>query len=223
MNRWMYWAQVRPGKLHFLRESIRAVQERWQDSLTKQGAVTCSVFLHEHTLFVYVEASFGSEQWSWPEEVQQWLERLPNPAYKLSRYHTNTGDASYSYHILMPNVFYDGTVSEIQSGRQLRETTERVGLIAFLRPEMVSSYVFYHYQMQEEKPGGFNQSYSIGLNGELLFSYYELPAMKGPSRVGKLTTNQTPSNWHDIMAEHFTSGKSVDDPVWTRLELYFSF
>ncbi|MEF2245280.1 hypothetical protein [Paenibacillus sp. IITD108] len=211
MNRWMYRAQVKPGKQQLLQEALRDVQESWKEALVKKGAETCSIFAFEHSLFIYVEAAFDSKDWSWPEEVHQWLEPWPD----LAEEHT--------YQVFMPNVFYDGTVSEAQICRQQRESIERIGSIAVLKPDMVSSYVFYHYQMQEEMPGSFNQSYCIGLHGALLFSYYELPAIKGASRVGKLATNHTPSNWHDVMAGHFTTGQGAEKSVWTKLDIWFAY
>jgi len=207
----MYRAQVKPGKQQLLQEAFKSGCESWKAALNEQGAETCSIFAYEHSLFIYVEASFGSGDWVWPEEFQHWLEPWPDLA------------AGHVYQVLMPNVFFDGTVSEVQSCRQQRETSERIGSIAFLKPDMVSSYVFYHYQMQEEKPGSFNQSYSIGLHGELLFSYYELPAMRGPSHIGKLATNHTPSNWHDVMAELFAAGQAADSPLWMKLEICFAY
>ncbi|MDQ0916105.1 hypothetical protein QFZ78_002365 [Paenibacillus sp. V4I5] len=29
-----------------------------------------------------------------------------------------------------------------------------------IKPDMVSSYIYYHYQKQEESPDSFNQSYA---------------------------------------------------------------
>jgi hypothetical protein len=206
----MYRAQVKPGKLQQLQEAFRSEDEGWKEALLEQGAGTCSIFAYGHTIFVYVEASFGSKDWSWPEEISRWLAPWPGGGEK---------DVSQ---VLMPNVFYDGTVEEVQRCRQRRFKKERKGAFAILKPDMVSSYVFYHYQKQEEHPGSFNSSYSIGLLGELLFSYCELPALKEPGRIGKLATNHTPSNWHDVMAEHFAAGSVAGQSVWTEMELCFA-
>ncbi|OUS70802.1 hypothetical protein B1748_27845 [Paenibacillus sp. MY03] len=210
MNRWMYRAQVKPGKLQQLQEALRSEGEGWKEALLRQGAGTCSIFAYEHAIFIYVEASFDSKDWSWPAEILQWL--VPWPC----------GGEKDAYQALMPNVFYDGTLEEVQSCRQQRDKKERKGAFAVLKPEMVSSYVFYHYQKQEEHPGSFNLSYSIGLLGELLFSYCELPALKESSRIGKLATDHTPLNWHEVMAEHFAAGAVAGQSVWTEMELYFA-
>ncbi len=211
MNRWMYRAQIKPGKQKQLQEVCVREQESWKAALIEQGAETCSIFSYGQMLFIYIEASFDSKAWVWPKECQEWLEAWPDAA------------KGHVYQMLMPNVFYDGTVSEVQKYRHQRETTARLGAVAILKPDMVSSYVFYHYQMQEEKPGSFNQSYSIGLHGEYLFSYHELPVIKGPSRNGKLVTNHTPSNWHDFMAEHFVPWQDSEGMIWLKLETCFAF
>lgn len=204
MNRWMYRAQLKPGTSERFRALLEKEGEAWQQAMKRAGAATCSVFACGETLFVYLEAAFGSDDWHWPGPCEELLETWP-------------GAEGPERRSPMPNVFYDGEVAELQRLRANRPAPpERIGSLARLKPDMYGSYVFYHYQLQEEKLGSFNWSYCIGSHEWYLFSYCELPALQGTPRPGKLTTNRTPSDWHDVMAPHF------EEP-WQRMELWFAF
>ncbi|MWV44329.1 hypothetical protein GRF59_11875 [Paenibacillus sp. HJL G12] len=76
--------------------------------------------------------------------------------------------------------------------------------IAHLKPDKVASYVFYHYQYQEEKPGDGDKYGMIALHENLMFFYSEDPAtVDKPSYSGKLSTSNTPSDWAGTMEPHF--------------------
>ncbi|MFD2880899.1 hypothetical protein ACFTAO_41130 [Paenibacillus rhizoplanae] len=78
------------------------------------------------------------------------------------------------------------------------------GRVAALKPEQVASYVYHHYQYQEERPGDGDKYGIIGLHENLLFFYSELPATVEPAPyAGKLTTNLRPENWGEVMDPHF--------------------
>ena len=76
---------------------------------------------------------------------------------------------------------------------------------------MVSSYIFYHYQLQEEKQCSGDKYSSIYLLGNLLAMYHEFPIEEEKEKYnGKLKTNNTPINWHEIMSQHFLSWDDFD-------------
>ncbi|MNI18912.1 hypothetical protein D3C73_723330 [compost metagenome] len=211
MNRWMYRAQIKTGQGSYFRKVLERVSEEWQAALIQQGAVTCSLFAYEDMLFVYIEAPFESTEWKWPAECQDLLDAWPD----------RNGP---TYQVLMPDVFHDGVVHEIQNVREQRRTEVRTGSLARLKPEMYSSYIYYHYQLQEEQRGSFNQTYMIGTNELYIFSYWELPTMKDDiKRPGLLTTNHTPTNWHEVMAPHFITWPNTDEQIWSKMEMWFSF
>lgn len=86
-----------------------------------------------------------------------------------------------------------------------------------IRHDRFASYVFYHHRLQEEKPGNGDKYGIIGLFGELLFLYLELPEEKETVRyAGELSTHDTPSTegkpseWDKIMTSHFRHWE--DDP-----------
>ena len=74
-----------------------------------------------------------------------------------------------------------------------------------LKPEMVSRYIFYHYQYQEEVPGDGDRYGIIFLQGQDLIFYLEEPTENETERLkGELNTSHTPiSQWQELMGEHF--------------------
>lgn len=94
--------------------------------------------------------------------------------------------------------------------------------MAALKPEQVASYVYHHYQYQEERPGDGDKYGIIGLHENLLFFYSELPATVEPTPyAGKLTTNLRPENWGEVMEPHFRKWSEMEtgQAIWKKLAL----
>ena len=95
------------------------------------------------------------------------------------------------------------------------------GRLIYLRPHMVSRYIFYHFQMQEEKPGSGDKYGMISIHENLLFFYGEEPAVvEAARRPGMLDSQNTPPNWHEVMFPHFQPWPDDDgEELWRRIEL----
>jgi hypothetical protein len=100
---------------------------------------------------------------------------------------------------------------------------ERVGgRLARLKHPMVSSYIFYHYQLQEERPGRVDKYGLITLHEDLIFFYQEYPpVVEEPFRAGKLSTANTPDHWHDVMFPHFSLWDDAPpgQEIWREISL----
>ena len=74
-----------------------------------------------------------------------------------------------------------------------------------LKPEKISSYIYYHYQYQEEYPGDGDRYGSIYLLGDQLVFYLETPTEPETVKTtGLLSTKHSPiSTWQALMTEHF--------------------
>lgn len=66
-----------------------------------------------------------------------------------------------------------------------------------LKPEKTASYIFYHYQQQEERPGGSDRYGNIYLFRDMLIFYHEVP--KEPEETGYAPLEW----WGKVMEEHF--------------------
>lgn len=96
-------------------------------------------------------------------------------------------------------------LSEAQWKRKVEKKVPYVK-INRLKPDKVASYVFYHYQYQEEMPGREKDQYGIIYlyRNELIF-YHETPT-ENETEVydGLLKTKNSPvDRWQDVMLEHF--------------------
>lgn len=177
------------------------------------GIAVFQAFRHERLMFAYLEGTGDLAGFDWPEPLH-------------GRFMPWPGSESLARCVTMVDIFHDGDPEQDPGWREGYRPERAVGSIARLKPEMYSSYVYYHYQAQEEKPGSFNRSYIIGSFGTLLFSYHELPAPAGKTPLrGKLQTRQTPEHWHAVMEPHF---ERRDPPgpgggPWKELPLCFGY
>lgn len=81
----------------------------------------------------------------------------------------------------------------------------RKGRVAHLKPEMMSSYIYYHYGLQEERAFIGGKYEIIAMHEDLLFGYQEFPnVVEEPLAMKKLLTKGTPENWNDTRMDlHF--------------------
>jgi hypothetical protein len=93
-----------------------------------------------------------------------------------------------------------------------------------LKYDTFSSYVYYHYQLQEEHPG-FGDKYGIiCFDDGLMCFYLEEPTEieKSPAR-GKLSTDNSPlERWNELMGQHFIPWEDTDKP-WKDMKTIYSY
>ncbi|MCB0128847.1 MAG: hypothetical protein KDE58_41560, partial [Caldilineaceae bacterium] len=122
------------------------------------------------------------------------------------------------FHYLAPENLHGDPV---EAWRRKAPVAQVWGRLARLQPSMVSSYIFYHYQMQEEKPGVGDQYGIISLHEDLIFFYQERPAVvRAAEKPGKLQTTNTPPHWHDVMFPHFHRWDDAPpgQEIWREIE-----
>lgn len=212
IERGIYMSQLKAGAREVFMRRLSADADEWRDSLSKDGVIIAlSVFIEERLLFIYREARKGADPFAWPASYRDWLALWP-------------GQAELRDCVSMLDIFHDGIPGEQQDWRGGRQVEQRIGAVTRLKPDWYSSYVYYHYQAQEERPESFNKTYMIGAHGNTLFSYCELPATFSACKPERrLTTHQTPDNWHETMAPHFLpeSGETVAENAWKALTCIF--
>ncbi len=188
---------------------IQSQLQTWQD----KGLLSFALFQQDHMLCGYAEWTSLTDWQPWEGEVIEHLESWPS----LEGVH---------YAVSMVDVYHDGVPNNPLEWRKERVVDERVGVLARLKPEMVASYVFYHYQLQEEKPEHSNKSLIIGLYRTLIFLYSEKPAIVSEQKPqGKLNTQHSPGNWHEVMEPHFDPwvGKNDESIVFQTMKLIFAW
>jgi hypothetical protein len=172
--------------------------------------LTLSLFNCEETLFLYYECidydvvpteilggiSLYLKNWPGAKEERLWV-----PMY---------------------DIFHYNKPISIDQWKRKNVVQKPLGMIAKLKPEMISSYIFYHHQYQEEKPGDGDKYGIINLHENLMFFYLEEPCVKEkPQYKGILSTNHTPSNWGEVMEPHFIywEDPSLEKEIWKHTEV----
>lgn len=219
MERLLYYSQLRKGMEREFQEIVKDDANTLLKEWGTLGLSHISVFCCELYVFLYAEVVCGSRiaVWGWPMSFERYLEKWPMEPDQVGY----SGGKSYRLALPMIDVFHDGVPKDTDSWDRSVPITDRLGSIARLKPEMASSYIYYHYQKQEEFPDSFNQTYVIGSLGRFLFSYQELPARVSTSkRQGQLTTSNSPNNWHEVMHPHFEPWEDVPEgqQLWRKME-----
>lgn len=213
MMRRMYRAQVKEGCEASFALALAEAATSWQRELRGQGIVSCSIFAKGSGVFLYFETTSECCEGEWPITCRQLLETWPGSG-GLRR-----------YVVPMLNIYHDGEL-ELREDRQ-HSGRERLGMLARLKPSKYSSYIFYHYALQEEKPSCFNPTYIIGAHEELIFSYHERPSPAFEHGATRMSWPApiTPENWHDIMQPHFIPwSESEQGPVlWENMITILTF
>jgi hypothetical protein len=209
MHRHVYRAQVNPGAQGNLLSSLRDNAHQIETCCQKNDILTLSVYKWERDIFTYYECI---EKDLSPEDL------FGNLSAMLEKW---PGQYDLRYWVPMMDIYHCCEPVHANFWKRARPIKRVYASINRLRPEMLSSYIFYHYQYQEEKPGDWAKYASIYLHENLLFFYREEPdePVKPPYH-GRLTTNNTPGHWQDLMSKHFLPW--LDDPTikepWREIE-----
>jgi len=183
IERHMFRARLKKG----MEERAVAVmyQEHAGQTFIDTGhCMTVAGFIFERDAFLYIEQLTGQvapelivpglnamlEDWPGQEEARKWIALI--------------------------DVFHFNEPASLDHWNR-KEKPERIGgRVAYLRPEMVASYIFYHYQLQEERGFTGPKYEMIGMHENLLFGYQEFPAVvEEPILPGRLTSKHTPVPW----------------------------
>lgn len=210
MQRYLYMAQCRHGLEPeiFFRDAAGGVQARMKEA----GAQHLSLFHWGSRLFLYYESpstgagphflfgscEFGLEAWPGTDGPRRWI-----PMMDIFHYHQPASDKDW---------------------RRSDHSAKPFARIARLKPELAASYIYYHYQYQEERPGDGDKYGMIALHENLMLFYSEYPAtIEPPSYKGKLSTANTPSDWMAAMTPHFVMwDEQTDNSLpWLEIPLLF--
>lgn len=216
IHRSVYRAQAKAGQADVAVTELPMQTANLALGTNPGDLMTISLFRWGHHLFAYWESI---DQPCPPEhifsDVELYLE--PWPGASTMRHFVPMMDI---FHYLAPENLHGDPIEKWR-----KAPVERAwGRLARLQPAMVSSYIFYHYQMQEEKPGVGDQYGIISLHEDLIFFYQERPAVVRPAEIpGKLQTTNTPDHWHDVMFPHFHlwGDAPAGQEIWREVEAVY--
>jgi len=192
MKRMIFRAQFKSGQedvgIQSLKKSPQATK------LIDQGELmTIAAFSWMNHLFLYYECMVRDIE---PEEIMG----------ALSPYLMDwPGNTECRKWIPMIDVFHFNEPVSYEHWLRKDSVELRIGRVAHLKPEMMSSYIYYHYQLQEERAFLGDKYEIIAMHENLLFGYQESPkVIEEPVAPKRLTTSGTPVDWNDSRMDlHF--------------------
>lgn len=208
MHRYQFRAQCREyiDPVQLFSEALPVLQNKMKEFSSSH----LSLFHFGTQLFLYYESPFlsvdphelfphcedGLETWPGTDKPRKWV-----PMIDIFHYQKPVNES----HWLRKN-----------------PSAKPYARIAHLKQEEMASYVFYHYQYQEEKPGDGDKYGIIALHENLMFFYSEDPAtVETPPYSGSLSTSNTPSDWAGTMEPHFIPWGQPTEPtqIWLQIPL----
>lgn len=211
MKRCLYRAEGLRGKETATFFQNKEVKEAIAGALERYQADYLSLFACGNQLFLYYECL---EEAVTPDRL------LPGAA--AEQLAVWPGEAPGRRFVPLVDIFHYQQPLSAEHWRRSHSESKPYGRMALLKPEEIASYIFYHYQYQEEQPGDGDKYGIIGLHEHVLFFYVEEPATREtPPYAGKLQTAQTPPNWSEVMEPHFQKwpGAPEGQELWRNLEL----
>ncbi len=215
MKRMLYRAQVRKGLQGQIQEAFRSVVPQLRTLIENEQLTAVSAHCLDDFIFIYYECTGVEIE---PERMFEGVipQLLPWPGMPEER-----------FFILMPDIFHYNQPVSREHWERSRFDPETVPWvrISYIKPEKLSSYIFYHYQFQEEKPGEGDKYGMIGLHENMLCFYLEKPfTIEKAPFSGLLTTNNTPGKWKETMVPHFIPWPDPlpGQELWKETELIFS-
>lgn len=174
--------------LQALQEDIHAKQ------LVQDGVLmTAAAFSWQNNVFLYYECI--------SEQVEP-----ANVAGAAGQYLIDwEGEAAPRKWIEMIDVFHFNEPAGYEHWLREAAVERRGGRVAHLKREKVASYIYYHYQLQEERAFHGNKYDIIAMHENLLFGYQEFPSVvEEPVVPGRLSTKGTPVPWENSRMDlHF--------------------
>jgi hypothetical protein len=192
MKRMIFRAQFKDGQESEVLKNIKQENHVKQFIFDKKF-MTIAAYKWEKNIFLYYECIDEEIQ---PEEIFSsidiFLENWP-------------GKNEMRKWIPMIDVFHFNEPVSYEHWKRKHPVERRAGRIAHIKPEMMSSYIYYHYQLQEERAFLGEKYEIIAMHENLLFGYQEFPKIvEEPLAKKKLTTSGTPKNWEDSRMDlHF--------------------
>lgn len=197
-------AQAKEGALPELKQRLAQRFPEPRALLRDEALLTASLFSWERQLFWYAEGKGAVRH---PATLfSDWSDLLD----------TWPGEKEPRLWIPMIDAFYFNAPESEEQWARPEPVQDRIGKVAFLRPEMIPSYLFYHYQLQEERAFAGEKYKYISMHENLLFMYDERPTrLELPTKPGKLDSHNTPKDWTGVtrMDLHFIP--------WNEKELFF--
>lgn len=171
---------------------IASCRYYWEKAVADGKLKSGAVFAFQDQIFVYYESTV-------PFHVEEYLPDIGNYVFLWP------GQEKLRPYIPMVKLYQSLPMEEVRDWKR-GEDTHPYLMISRMNLDLLQSYTYYHYMMQEELPGHNGRYLAIWDSEDWCVLYNE----ENPDRPidtdykGKLTTKQCPvEQWHEYMAPHF--------------------
>lgn len=210
IKRYIYRAYLNQDKIEEFDTCLNNYRNSINEIIKKNNLATISIFKYHKSLFVYYETING---FVLPNII---LEKIDSCLLDIPG---ENGDRKW---VRMYDIFHYVPDLDVDTWLEKRGKPYPTLQIIRLKPEMLSSYIFYHFQLQEELRGERSKYGMIALNENTIVMYGEEPGVSiDPHIDGKLETQNTPDKWHELMEKHFLPVDESDD-CWYPTKLLIS-
>lgn len=209
VERFIFRAECRPDRLKYCKNFFSNQRLNVERMISDGKILTLCISTWETHVFLYYECQGKRPE---PDEIfegaEEYLEVWP-------------GEEEKRFWVPMIDIFHYNAPASLEQWSRKTPVTRWPMRIARLKPEMVCSYIFYHYQLQEEKPGYGSKYGIIAIHENLLFFYIEEPYVEeGSPYQGKLQTANSPEEWGAVMDPHFINWPEAPEgqDIWKNIE-----
>ena len=132
------------------------------------------------------------------------------------------GDEDERYWIRMADIYHANVPKDPEHWKRGSDNS-RSGRLNRLQYDKLASYIFYHYQFQEERLGQSKMPRMIiGIHENLIFLQTEFPVGKmEPGAEPGLETHNTPmDSWQSLMNQHFMKWpEEISEQYWREIPI----
>ena len=208
MKRFMFRAQIKKESINDINSLSMLCKDDIAKLIEERVLMTASLYRWENQLFLYYECIDKDIA---PDFFLGGIRGL------LEEWPALGGKEKW---MSMIEIFhFDVPIDEAQWKRRL-PVEDRAAKLARIKPEMLSSYIYYHYMLQEGKRDMGNKYCVIGLHENFILHYEEHPLdIVKPSFTGKLEDFKLKmENWEDMMYPHFIQWEDEEEESLRKLK-----
>lgn len=182
-----------------VKETALKDKEVLREAVEQGKCLTVALYQYRRMLFLYVEAM---------DDGLQPVDLLPNISQQLVDWVDKEDMIKWKemYHI------YYHAVPESNEGWARHGAKKRRGRIAYLKPDKLFSYVYYHKAIVDEGLLEGDMYQSIALHEDVLFSYFEEPKIFTHIRKDVKEESKVINDWLAVNPEsHFDHDLSGEE------------
>lgn len=171
---------------------IKSCRSNFRKAIKKDRLQCVTVFVLGDQIFLYYESNV-------PFEISDYLPEISEYVYMWP------GQSELRPYVSMVKYFQSVPMEAVPDWKEARKGRKPYLSISRMKLDKLSSYIFYHYALQEEQPGSNGRYVAIWGNEEwcVLYGIKNSWDKYESEYVGKLDSKNVPEKWRDTMVPHF--------------------